>query len=767
MGAEATRAGSEAGFRTLADQLRAWPDARLGRLLSDRPDLATPAPHDSSQLASRAANRASLARALDSLTRGELLVLDALVVAGQTPREGIARLVRVEGDPAWLEATLDRLEGLAVCWTAPEGLRALSEVADALSRGPADTVSGLRPFSPAAPSPAEAEVGIGRLTPPARGLLEHVVAQGGEGHTGTARLTVAVADAATPVEELIAHRLLVPSGPGTVVVPGQVGVALRGGRTTLTPVDACPALATGERSAELSTKAAAGAAFELARRVELLLDTWGDTPPGALRTGGLGVRDLKAAARLLHLGEPETALVIEVCFAAGLLAVGETPAGDEAWLPTEAYDAWMAQPVAERWTDLAEAWLGSARMPSLVGSRDVGGRAATALDPELSSAFQAETRRLALAQLAELGPGVVLAAGTGLPSLIARVTWLRPRRPATRAEQIAASVTEAEHLGVAGLGALPEHTRLLLAGDPAGCAAALAPLLPQPVDHVLVQADLTAVAPGPLRSDLNRTLHLLADVESRGGATVYRFTPPSVRRAFDAGWTAAEVRDWLADVSRTPVPQPLDYLVDDVARSFGVLRAGHAEAFLRSDDETALTELLHHPKAATLRLRRIAPTGVVTDTPLDVLLPRLRELGAAPVVEALDGTVRVARPDVLRARETRRTAAGQRSARTTAQLTAVVRAIRSGDEAREAGAARPREVTSPSHALAALREAVETETAVLIGYVDNHGATSERLVEPRRVEGGRLTAYDRRRDEERTFAVHRITVVQAVPDERV
>ena len=104
------------------------------------------------------------------------------------------------------------------------------------------------------------------------------------------------------------------------------------------------------------------------------------------------------------------------------------------------------------------------------------------------------------------------------------------------------------------------------------------------------------------------------------------------------------------------MPQPLTYLVDDTARTFGTVRVGHAEAFLRADDEAALTELLHHPKAASLGLRRIAPTVLVSATPLDVLLPRLRELGAAPVVEAADGTVQVARPDLLRARTPRGTA---------------------------------------------------------------------------------------------------------------
>ena len=276
---------------------------------------------------------------------------------------------------------------------------------------------------------------------------------------------------------------------------------------------------------------------------------------------------------------------------------------------------------------------------------------------------------------------------------------------------------------------------------------------------MLIQADLTAVAPGPLESALARQLQLVADVESRGGATVYRFTPGSVRRALDVGWSAAELHGFLDTVSRTPVPQPLTYLVDDTVRRFGTVRVGHAEAFLRSDDETALAELLHHPQAGTLALRRIAPTVLVSTLPLDVLLPRLRELGAAPVVEAADGTVRVLRPDVLRARGPRPRRTAPDAARESVRIASAVTAIRSGERA---SAARPQAATqlSPSGSLAALREAIEAGTAVLIGYVDNHGTATDRVVDPLSVEGGELTAHDHRADDVRRFAIHRITTVR-------
>lgn len=746
------------GSRTLAEQLRGWPDDRLSQLLRERPDLATPAPHDSAQLAARAATRSSVLRALDTLALPELCVLDALVVAGPTDLAGLTAIVRASD--ASVATAIRRLSDLALVWESPGGLRPLSAVAEAMAAGTAPGVSGLRPVSPDHPDAAEVRRHLDEISPAALALLRHVDENGGQATTGSARHTVTPEDAESPAEELLARRLLVVRSGGTAWVPGEVGLALRGGTTTLDPIDVAPELATSERSQTMVDRAAAGAAFEAVRRVELLLDHWGTRPAVALRAGGLGVRDLRAAAGLLHVDEPTAALLVEVAAAANLLALGTDEDGDQAWLPTDAFDRWSAQPVPDRWVTLVTAWLATSRLPGLVGSRDRAGKTRNALSPEMSSVFSSETRRMALEVLAEVPEDHVLAAGTGVPSLARRVAWLRPRRPGSRVDQVGWALVEAAHLGITGLNGLSTAGRALLA-EAGPAVDALAPLLPQPVDHVLIQADLTAVAPGPLESGLARRLQLVADVESRGGATVYRFTPASVRRALDVGWSAAEIHDFVASVSRTEVPQPLTYLVDDAARTFGTLRVGHAEAFIRADDEAALSELLHHPNVGSLGLRRIAPTVLVSSTPLDVLLPRLRDLGAAPVVEAMDGTVRVARPDQRRARTPKEPRGHHlRAARETAHVTQVVTAIRAGDRAASSRPADPDARLTPSGSLAALRDAVEAGATVLIGYVDNQGASTERVVDPLTVEGGWLTAYDHRSDDTRTFAVHRITAVR-------
>ena len=564
---------------------------------------------------------------------------------------------------------------------------------------------------------------------------------------------------ATALATLAERALIWQSTTGLRTVSGVSEALTPGGFPTSTSPEP-PDLPRTPRTVEQIDRTAAGAAFEAVRRAELLLDTWSTHPAPSLRGGGLGVRELRALASRLAVDEAEAAVMAELVVAAGLAVSAADADGNPAWMPTDAYDAWLDQSIAERWIVLGRAWWQLDRAPGLVGTRDANGKPVNTLVPELVSRDLVETRQMALQALAALQAGETLAGTTGPPALVKQLAWHRPRRSREREQQVIWTLAEAGFLGLTGLDGVSTYARSLLAGEVQRATTELAALLPAPVDHVLLQADLTAVAPGPLEPALARQLALVAAVESRGGATVYRFSGATIRAALDAGRSAAEIHGFVASVSRTPVPQPLSYLIDDTARTYGSVRVGHAEAFLRSDDEEALVVLLHHPMAESLGLRRIAPTVLISTVPIEVLLPRLREAGAAPVVEAIDGTVHVTRPDVHRARTPRARAVGAVSqVREAARIPAVIAAVRAGDEA---ASARPRREgpLTPADALGELRDAIDAGDSVVLTYVDNHGTLTDRVVVPQRVTEGKLLAFDQRTEEDRSFAVHRIRDVR-------
>ncbi|MEU2179904.1 helicase-associated domain-containing protein, partial [Streptomyces thermolilacinus] len=343
-------------------------------------------------------------------------------------------------------------------------------------------------------------------------------------------------------------------------------------------------------------------------------------------------------------------------------------------------------------------------------------------------------------------------------------------------EGVGAAHDGARHDGPAH-GAAP-HDRAAQGGTAHEDAAValLAPLLPEPVDHVLLQADLTAVAPGPLRRPLADALAVLADVESKGGATVYRFTPGSVRRALDAGQSAAGLHAFLAAHSRTPVPQPLAYLIDDVARRHGHLRVGAASSYVRCDDDAVLGEILADKRSAPLGLRRLAPTVLAAQADPAALLAGLRSMGFAPAAESAEGDVLITRADARRTppRTPPAPVPDGPPLPDDTLLGAAVRAIRAGDLAATVtrkepetpapgGGTLPR--TSAAETLATVQAAALTNSAVWIGYVNADGAASQRVIAPVRVEGGYVTAYDHTADEVRTYALHRITGVAELAEE--
>ncbi|MEU5040291.1 helicase C-terminal domain-containing protein [Streptomyces griseorubiginosus] len=848
--------------RSLAEALRARDDDSLAALLRARPDLITPVPTDLTQLATRAGTRASVVRALERLDLFALRTAEALAVAADpAPYAELERLLTGDaGDPAVsaaLPRSLGTLREQALVWGDDDRLRLVRTARELLAPSPQHP-------SPTGLGPTVQEATAG-MSP---GRVQEIVTAAGLGSTHDAvsavasltalftnrkRMSALLADLpeesravlsrlvwgppygqvtsepAAHLRRLLDLGLLVPTAPGTVVLPREVALHLRGGRAHREVEPLPPAVEpAATHRPQVVDATAAGQAYTALATVEELLKDWDEGGPAVLRAGGLSVRDLKRTAVALDVSEPVAAFWVELAYAAGLLASdGEA---DERYAATPAHDEWLEQPPARRWARLAEAWLTATRTSGLVGGRDTKDRTLSALGPGLDRGAAPEVRHRVLTLLAGLPEGASPSAG----SVLARLRWERPQR---REEDLRSrlaewTLKEAELLGVTGRGALSGHGRALLGataprtrdavsrgpGDerhgqtPPGTAAPktpdavsqgpgdklpvhhrpapaaeplspaeqatasaaaarlLAPLLPEPLDHVLLQADLTAVAPGPLRRPLAEVLDVLADVESKGGATVYRFTPGSVRRALDAGQSASDLHAFLAAHSRTPVPQPLTYLIDDVARRHGHLRVGAASSYVRCDDDALLNEILADKRAAGLRLRRLAPTVLAAQADPASLLEGLRAMGFAPAAESAEGDVLITRAHAHRTppRSAPEPVPDGPPVPDATLLAAAIRAVRAGDLAsttpRKQGDRPPLSTgelprTGAAETLATMQAAVLTGEALWIGYVNAEGAASQRVIAPVRVEGGFVTAYDHTADEVRTYPLHRITGV--------
>ncbi|WAL96234.1 helicase C-terminal domain-containing protein [Streptomyces sp. Je 1-369] len=899
--------------RSLAEALRSREDGALADLLRTRPDLLNPVPNDLTQLATRAGTRASVVRALERLDRFAQQVAEVLAVAPEPASYGDVRdlLAGDDGDAA-VEAALPRalatLHEQALVWGPDDRLRLVRTARELLAPSPqhpsptglgptvAEATAGMSPTRvqdivaaaglPTTHDPVSAVRSLTALfTDRTRmsALLDEAPADSVE---VLSRLVwgppygQVTADPARHLRWLLDRGLLLPTAPGTVVLPREAALHLRGGRAHRTPEPVPPSIeAAREYRPQVVDAAAAGQAYTALATVEELLKDWDEGGPAVLRAGGLSVRDLKRTAVALDTSEPLAAFWVELAYAAGLLASdGEA---DERYAATPAYDAWQELPAAERWAALATAWLAATRTAGLVGGRDGKDRTLSALGPHLDRSTAPEVRHRVLALAATLPEGTAPAP----ESLLAWLRWERPSASRGRAAQDGAAnpsdsptpqdlrsriaqwtLNEAEMLGVTGRGALSSHGRALLSwpgGDSASLsgtsssgrpgvdstslaglradsaslagpgvdrsslsepdvdgtslsgadvdgtslsgpdvdrtsssseprvdrtsaerslAAAhatrlLAPLLPEPLDHVLLQADLTAVAPGPLERPLGDALAVLADVESKGGATVYRFTPGSVRRALDAGQSASDLHAFLTAHSRTPVPQPLAYLIDDVARKHGHLRIGAASAYVRCDDEALLNEILADKRAQSLRLRRLAPTVLAAQADPGTLLDGLRAMGFAPAAESAEGDVLITRAHAHRTppRSAPEPVPDGPPLPGDTLIGAAVRAIRAGDLASTAPRKEAPTSTSPSdgslprttaaETLATMQAAVLTGEALWIGYVNAEGTASQRVIAPVRVEGGFVTAYDHTADEVRTYPLHRVTGVAELADE--
>lgn len=760
---------------SFAEYLAGLDQAALTGLLRARPDARVePAPRGFEQLAQRLCGPDSLVAAMRSLDRDAIVVGQAVAALGSLATvEAVTRLVAAP-EPAVRDA-LDALCARGLAWMA-SGMVFLPE---RLAEHWSAEIGGGRPLAKIAPSALVDDVRaaaealgvrtVGLRKPELIARLVEVVSEARAMADVVRRLPRPARDRLDELRDGYVQYFAAQSA-GTDRVLAAGGLLLRvNGRWEMPREVAVAAwlaqrdlLLTGRpripQAAVAGSPPSAGpaAAQDLLRGVTALLDEAGASSIAALKKGGVGSRERSRLAARLALPDEALTLGLDLTYAAGLLGRAET-----GYAPTERYASWREAPPARQWSELARAWFLLEHAPT---SREIQGD--KELPPPLPLVSGAGALRRAVLREAR--------GGLSVRAVGEHVDWFVPLHgyePDQLRNKVAAAIREAELLGVVVADVLTDCGEQLAAAldeesadaEPVdvvdGLAARVAHVLVETPCSVILQSDLTAVVAGRPPAAVSRLLGAAAASEARGAAGVWRFSPASVRAALDAGWTAAQLLAELAAMSDRPVPQPLEYLVNDVARRHGKIRVRGMRSCVVAD-ETTITEVLHTRSLTKLSLARVAPTVLSSPYELDEVLARLRAAGLSPVAEDASGTVIVERRREQHASAPRSPVRAVSRARLPAEtlaerLLADPIGEDSGGDAAVATFERLAQL-NPSLTdaeLILLADAVEYQRDVLITYRSKTGARTVREIQPRELYGRWLDSWCHLRDAQREFTV--------------
>lgn len=431
-----------------------------------------------------------------------------------------------------------------------------------------------------------------------------------------------------------------------------------------------------------------------------------------LARGGFGAPDLKRLAAATGSPIEDIPLLVGIARAAGLL---EQVSGR--WSPAAHAEAWGLQPLADRWTDLATAWL--EQLP--------------------------EDTRFIVADRHNAVWGAHFDEFVG---------WLYPAADVAFRTMIDTQFAAADLLGItAGHSPSNAGSALLSRGSAAG-RTAIVDLLPPEVDSVYVQHDLSIVSPGPLAPQIDARLRSFTTVESRALASTFRISAASITRALSTGDTEESLLEFLAAISLTGVPQPVRYLVTETAGRYGMLRVGKVvppnaqnQAFVETQDNELLETLLVDRRLSTLGLRRTAPGRATSRFDRDVVYLAILDARYPAAAVDADGSI-----EIVERRSHTRDATSATPPRTRDAVAAILEKLRLSATATS--------VESDTAWLERQLElAIKSKLSVTVSVTMPDGSLQDYTLEPTGLSSGRLRARDRKADIERTLPLSRIAMI--------
>ncbi|MGI9597760.1 MAG: helicase-associated domain-containing protein [Acidimicrobiales bacterium] len=643
------------------DHLGSWSAEDLSYLMEARPDLLPASDRGLEAVARKAGTAMSLGRVLVNADVGMLVVAEALVARHPATVEDLDDLLGTDDVAAVIDA-VERLRRTGVVVVDGGVVSPVGSLRDLLHR-------------PLGLGPSFAELAEHLPTETIDRLARDTNAEGAEKRSATVRAIAhrltqpeiverLLAGASEPTRELLAAlvnrrspAIPLPTGypyrgldlddplawlveAGLVVavtesvaeLPRELVIAgLPEGlapTASLRPVELRP---VDGLSAEVVSGTAADNANRLLDGAETLLRLIGEGEVSIRKAGGVGPREIKRLAKVCRLETIDVARLFELVGVARLIKVigSKVTTSDLA-------ARWWSMARHRRYLALVRAWMASDRFLSRGLAEQPDPDKIVALGDSEPIAAVGAARDVTLSAICGLPPGTAYE-----PEQLAEsVVWQGPNLwgagdPAPEA-LVGWTIAEAEFLGLVSNEAPGEIGRALMSEDEAVLDRVVAEALADDQDKFVLQSDMTAVAFGPLTPSISRSLAEMTERSTEvdpGRAPVFRFTESSVRRAFDRGWNAESITGFLTEHALAGVPQPLEYLLADVARRYGSVRVMPAQSVIVAGDDITAVEIASNRKAANLGLRLVAPT--VLTSPLDpvTVVEALRALGLFPMLD--------------------------------------------------------------------------------------------------------------------------------------
>jgi hypothetical protein len=172
----------------------------------------------------------------------------------------------------------------------------------------------------------------------------------------------------------------------------------------------------------------------------------------------------------------------------------------------------------------------------------------------------------------------------------------------------------------------------------------ISPNLPAVQERIILQADLSIIAPGPLPTKIEALLRRFANTEHIGLASTYRLSALSVCHGLETGLTTEEIAEILSEAFGSKLPQPVEYLLAEVKSRFGRLvvtdsKIGESRSTIESSDNVLLTEIGNDPRLRPFSLIRPSNEKLSCRFEPSVVYFGLRECGYLAIRKDENGKV--------------------------------------------------------------------------------------------------------------------------------